>query len=76
MCIVNMEQNAFDKVEKEAINLLFKSFCNHLYLGQWHLAKSCVGELYARKEECGFNVRDALLSVARNPYNVRSVIHL
>ena len=66
-----MEDNIFDHGEKIAIDLLFKSFCNNLYLGQWYLAKSCVNELYTRKNETGINIRDVLISLAKHPYGAR-----
>lgn len=51
-----------------SMKLLFKFFCNNLYLGQWELARSCIKQLH---EEAflkdGANITDILIDVAEYP---------
>ncbi|KAL3872697.1 hypothetical protein ACJMK2_035906 [Sinanodonta woodiana] len=52
--------------EKEfSQHLLYRFFCNHLYLGQWELANACIQQLHSGS----VSIQDVLQDVARYPYN-------
>lgn len=52
-------------------DLLFRHFCNCLYLGQWELAKAC-GQLLQDSDE-GQSVHKILHDIAQQPFNRRYV---
>ncbi len=64
----------FGKEVQVSSERLFTSFCNNLWLGQWELARSCIGQLRKQKDLCNQDVDRLLYSIAENPTGYRSVI--
>ena len=64
------DDHPFGRENEVSLRKLWQSFCNHLYLGQWEFARSCISELHEQRELLGINVTDVLKKIARNPYGV------
>lgn len=51
--------------------LLFRHFCNCLYLGHWELAKACVKQLHEGCQNEEDSVCSILKDIVRQPFNRR-----
>ncbi|GIX67717.1 zinc finger FYVE domain-containing protein 26 [Caerostris extrusa] len=56
------------------MEFLFREFCNHVYLGQWELARACALALiktvpHENNKQC---LLSTLQNIAKNPHLVRS----
>ncbi|KAL5009258.1 hypothetical protein ScPMuIL_014839 [Solemya velum] len=61
------------KEREYSMKLLFKFFCNNLYLGQWELARACLKQLHEESSLIdGSKITDILTDIAEYP-NGRSV---
>ena len=59
------------KEKEHSVQLLYKFFCNNLYLGQWELARACISRLHVEKQLISTEIRDVLLDIVEYPYNRR-----
>lgn len=56
------------KENEHSVKLLFKFFCNNLYLGQWELARACISRLHSEKQHLTVAIRDVLIDIVKYPY--------
>ena len=46
---------------------LYQAFCNHVYCGQWVLARMALEILYPQRLTLGTNLEELLTDIIRNP---------
>ena len=64
-------KHPFGRENELAVQSLFKSFCNHVRLGQWELAVSSVNELNEQKDILRKDVAEILREIVRSAYRKR-----
>ncbi|XP_076098495.1 uncharacterized protein LOC143068375 isoform X2 [Mytilus galloprovincialis] len=57
------------KETEHSIKLLFKFFCNNLFLGQWELARSCIARLNDEKAWLKADIRKILTDIIYYPFS-------
>lgn len=64
-CLENMEfaellahKYHFGREHEASIQLLFRSFCNNLYIGQFELARASIKELHQQRSFLKYHVKD------------------
>jgi hypothetical protein len=64
-------KHPFGRENEVSVQLLFKSFCNHIHLGQWELASACVKELNEQRDILGRDITYVLRQIAQDPHGKR-----
>lgn len=59
------------KETEHSIKLLYKFFCNNLFLGQWELARSCIARLNDEKAWLKVDIRNILTDIINYPFSRR-----
>lgn len=61
----------FDRENEVSLEQLFTSFCNHVTLGQWELARVCLRGLYERRKQLEKPLKEVLRALIDQPTLVR-----
>jgi len=67
LCNVKLVQHPFDKEDELSLQHLYKSLWNHVTLGQWELARVCLGKLYKSRKLLKKPLKDILRAVIDRP---------
>ncbi|GAB1601368.1 finger FYVE domain-containing 26-like [Argonauta hians] len=70
--LVPSQAYPFGNELKESVRLLFKFFCNNIFLGQFELARACISYLASHGGPYGVDVGNILKQIVEYPYG-RSV---
>lgn len=73
LCDVEGVNHPFDKEIEASLSHLYRSFCNHVTLGQWELARVCLKQLYTSRQLLKKPLKDVLRAVIDRPNLVRYV---
>ncbi|XP_048586399.1 zinc finger FYVE domain-containing protein 26-like isoform X2 [Nematostella vectensis] len=57
----------FDREKSVSLELLFNSFCNHITLGQWELARVCLRSLSEQRQQLGKPLKEILRALIDQP---------
>ena len=61
-------KHPFGRENEVSVQLLFKSFCNNVYLGQWGLASACLKELHEQRDILGKDIVNILQHIAEDSH--------
>jgi zinc finger FYVE domain-containing protein 26 len=61
----------FDRESQLSLEHLFTSFCNHVTLGQWELARACLRGLYEKRKLLNKPLKEILRALIDQPTLVR-----
>jgi len=53
----------FGREHEASVQLLFRSFCNYIYIGQFECAKACIETLHSEQKNLRYPVKDVLQKV-------------
>ena len=67
----SLQQFPFGNEQGESVRLLFRFFCNNLYLGQFELVRACVAQLAAQGPQFGVDIGQILKQIVEYPYERR-----
>lgn len=61
----------FDREEEDSLQQLFISFCDHLTLGQWELARLCLRGLFEQRNTLNKPLKEILRAIIDQPHHAR-----
>lgn len=64
----SLQQFPFGNEQGESVRLLFRFFCNNLYLGQFELVRACVAQLASQGPQFGVDIGQILKQIVEYPY--------
>lgn len=74
LCDANFVHHPFDNEDEVSLRHLYKSLWNHVTLGQWELARVCLGKLYRARTLLKKPLKDVLRAVIDRPTFVGYVL--
>ena len=71
--VATIVETYLEKEHKTKLKDLFKFFCNHVFLGQWELAKSAIPRLVEELKQSDVNIDflEMLMGIAEFPFSQR-----
>jgi len=62
-------EHSFVNEREKSVLLLFKHFCNNVYLGQWEAAKADARQLNVQGDAVVVSIRDVLHDITKYPFD-------
>jgi hypothetical protein len=66
MSVLEIRHEFFD-TDARHNEQLYQAFCNHIYTGQWELARLSLEILFHKRLQLNTNLQELLVDIIRNP---------